>query len=64
MIFRQIMNLVSGKKKLTDIWDVSLLIRKTFNSGEVLTIPEDKALILISPHFKDEVILKGELRVL
>jgi hypothetical protein len=64
MLFSKILTLVSGKKKSTSIWDVLLFKRRTFTSGESITVPSDKVLIMVSPDVQEGVEIEGELIVL
>ena len=64
MLFSKILNLFEGKVKRQNIWDVTLLSRRTFTWADLIVIPVDKVLQLHSPSIECEVEISGELYIL
>ena len=60
MLFFKVNSLDGGKKVNRYIWDILLLVRRTFLSGEDINIPSDKVLTMHSPTIDGELYIDGE----
>jgi hypothetical protein len=60
MVFQDVLLLDQGKNLLSKIWDISLLIRRSFTSDEDIQIPANMTLVLHSPAIDGELVLDGE----
>ena len=57
MIFQDVLLLDQGKSLLSKIWDISLLIRRSFTSDEDIQIPAIITQVLLSPAIDGELVL-------
>ena len=64
MLFRKLITLDNGERRLPFTWDVFFFIKRTFASDEDIEIPSDKVLQMHSPKIDGELKVDGEAYIL
>ena len=64
MLWFKLLSLVGGKLGFINIWDVLLLKRRNFASGEDIYVPAGMVLQMHSPIIDSELKIDGEVYIL
>lgn len=64
MVFKRLIHLNNGKLGVLNIWDLLLIMRRTFTASENIHVEADRTLLLASPKIDGELRVDGEAYIL